>query len=397
MTRKVMFFTHSFLIGGDDTVLMDIITGWPSREDRLLMVINSAHPGRDLYASRLGSRAELHILDEKSITERKRGLSRVLTGLQQLARPFRFLPSVRRCARFIRDRKPDAFLLSSGGYPLSDLGWRFLLAARICRVPRIVLLIHNYPAHQGSFLKLRLLRLFGLLAPRLCGKTVTVSKDCAAALAEYAKTKDIQCIHNGISADGGSRPRVDKIKDLGVDGGPLIGAIGHLEERKGLRYLVQAMPRILREFPDAKAVIIGQDTDARYADGLYDIIREKGLEGRVRLLRGFLPDAAQYLECFDVCVIPSVYESFGLVALEAMRCRRPVAAAAVGGLKEIVVDGETGRLFAPRDPDALAEAVLDLLRSPEAASRMGAKGYERFAGYFTKERMAQEYRRLLCG
>jgi D-inositol-3-phosphate glycosyltransferase len=95
----------------------------------------------------------------------------------------------------------------------------------------------------------------------------------------------------------------------------------------------------------------------------------------------------------DVVLVPSRSESFGLVALEAAACGRPVVAAAVGGLRTIVDDGRTGLLVEGRDPAAYAAAVDVLLRDTDLAASMGAAGAER-AGHYTWSTAAARLRRL---
>jgi glycosyltransferase involved in cell wall biosynthesis len=153
------------------------------------------------------------------------------------------------------------------------------------------------------------------------------------------------------------------------------------------------MPQILKEFPNASLVFIGKEIESAYARRLQQEIQTLGLEKHISL-KGFLPDAGQYFECFDICVVPSIQsESFGIVAIEAMRYHKPVVTTSAGGLREVLIDGESGFQVPPQDPVRLAEAILKLLRSPELQKSMGEKAYERFIQHFTVERMAQSYYR----
>jgi glycosyltransferase involved in cell wall biosynthesis len=86
---------------------------------------------------------------------------------------------------------------------------------------------------------------------------------------------------------------------------------------------------------------------------------------------GFRPDVARCLAASDVAVLPSLHEGLGVAALEAMAAGRPVVASRVGGLAEVVVDGETGALVPPRDADALAAALRTLAAAPETRMRLG--------------------------
>ena len=104
------------------------------------------------------------------------------------------------------------------------------------------------------------------------------------------------------------------------------------------------------------------------------------------------------MQTMAVLAVPSVYEPLGMVAIEAMACGVPVVASAVGGLPEVVENGNTGILVPPRDPEALAAALIRLLDSPQRARQMGSKGRERATRVFSPkvigERYADLYRRL---
>ncbi|MEN6404579.1 MAG: glycosyltransferase, partial [Armatimonadia bacterium] len=137
---------------------------------------------------------------------------------------------------------------------------------------------------------------------------------------------------------------------------------------------------ILSVCPDTQFVFAG---DGSMRDGLLRQAREAGVAERVRLVGHLTGDvlAAFYHAC-DVIAIPSLYEPFGMVALEAMAAGRPVIASATGGLKETVLAGATGVAIPPRDPRALASAVVQLLMNPQAAASLGRQAQERIATEF---------------
>jgi glycosyltransferase involved in cell wall biosynthesis len=103
---------------------------------------------------------------------------------------------------------------------------------------------------------------------------------------------------------------------------------------------------------------------------------ERGVDDLVTF-EGFRADVPQVMADLDVFVLPSLWEGFGLVLVEAMAAGRPVVASAVGPISEIVVDGVTGLLVPPGDPDALAEAIVRLLQDPELAAALGRAGRAR--------------------
>jgi glycosyltransferase involved in cell wall biosynthesis len=160
--------------------------------------------------------------------------------------------------------------------------------------------------------------------------------------------------------------------------GPVVGFVGRLEPRKGPLDLVEAAPAIRAGAPGARIVLVGDDpyaSDPAYAER---VKRSAGVEHVP-----WVADGAAVMRHLDVLVAPSREEPFGTVLAEAMAAGTPVVATRVGGLAEVVADGETGRLVDPGRPDALAAAVLEVLArraemgaaARERAQRFGADAY----------------------
>lgn len=151
--------------------------------------------------------------------------------------------------------------------------------------------------------------------------------------------------------------------------------VGRLDAEKGLPTLLEALARVLVVIPEARLVLAGKGV--RQAQ-LQEQARELQLSDRLSFA-GYVQDAAlaALYQAAAVLAVPSLYEPFGLVALEGMACGKPVVASAVGGLREIVVDGETGLLVPPGNAAALANALLRVLGEPELAARLGAQGQRR--------------------
>jgi glycosyltransferase involved in cell wall biosynthesis len=151
---------------------------------------------------------------------------------------------------------------------------------------------------------------------------------------------------------------------------PLVGYVGRLSPEKGVRYFVESMPLIRRRFPAARFAIVGDRPDAA---GLRRRTGELGLDPQ-EIFWGQRQNAAALLGTFVVVVIPSLEESFSMVALEAMRAARPAVASAVGGLPEVVRDGRTGLLVPPGCSRALANAVSLLLANRVLRHQLGKRG-----------------------
>jgi len=150
--------------------------------------------------------------------------------------------------------------------------------------------------------------------------------------------------------------------------GPLVLFAGRLEWEKGVHTLVEAMPRLRRRFPGTRLVVVGKGSQLGM---LQDLVTKLRVSRSVEFT-GWLSEAGlrAVAGAADVAVIPSVYEPFGLVALEAAALGTPLVVSDTGGLAEIVVNGETGLTFAPLDAAALADAVTAMLRDEVLSRRV---------------------------
>ena len=191
------------------------------------------------------------------------------------------------------------------------------------------------------------------------------------------------------------RPRDSaRLRDeLSLAGHRVLLFAGRLEPLKGADTLLNAVATLcdLPRFDDVVTLVIGEDSgDGAAAGGERRRLEAQagthGLGARVRFLGAVEhEDLADYYELADVFVMPSLTETFGLVALEAQALGTPVVASAVGGLTEVIADGETGTLVAARQPQAFADAIAVLLDDPDLRDRMGEAARAR-AATFTWER-----------
>ncbi|HYA10652.1 MAG TPA: glycosyltransferase family 4 protein [Thermoplasmata archaeon] len=182
-------------------------------------------------------------------------------------------------------------------------------------------------------------------------------------------------------------------REFGIDG-PFLLFVGRLASNKGLLPLLEAFAPLARRDPLATLVLLGEDGGmARQVDVK---ARALGVSERVRRI-GHVPDdrllAAAYHDA-RALVLPSDYEAFGLVLLEAMGQGTPVIASRVGGIPEIVDDGRTGLLVPPGAPGALGEAIARLWDDPELGRRMGEAGRTTVVPRYTWEAVAGELERL---
>lgn len=152
------------------------------------------------------------------------------------------------------------------------------------------------------------------------------------------------------------------------EGSKLIGTVGVLRPQKDFPGLIEAHRQVLRSYPDAHLVIIG---DGAIQVELERLIAEHGLSDRVHLA-GLRADGSALAREFDIAVNSSTFEGSSLAILEYMATARPIVATAVGGTSQLLADGAAGVLVPPSRPDALAEQIVALLDDPERAAALGA-------------------------
>ena len=174
--------------------------------------------------------------------------------------------------------------------------------------------------------------------------------------------------------------------------------VGALVAHKGQRHLIDAMPMVLREVPDAHLVIFGE---GELRAPLERQIKHLSLEKRV-LLPGFREDVLSLMKSSDLFVMSSITEGLGSAVLDAMAMGLAVVGTQAGGIPEVVVPGETGELVAPGDAQTLAAAIVKLLKDPALRRAYGEAGRQRVASQFDVEHLVDgtlsAYRQLgVCG
>jgi glycogen(starch) synthase len=194
---------------------------------------------------------------------------------------------------------------------------------------------------------------------------------------------DITVIHNGISQRSWRVPAATvraTHEHYNPSGGPMLLFFGRLEWEKGVQDLITALPRIRRSHPGTRLVVAGK---GQHAPHLVEDARKARVRRSVDFV-GHLTDSqlVAALAAADVVVLPSRYEPFGIVALEAAAAGAPLVASTAGGLGEVVVDGETGLSFAPGDVEGLTAAVRAVLDDPTAARKRARAAKNRLSSDF---------------
>lgn len=326
---------------------------------------------------------------------RAEGLAPLVEGARDLGVPCRVLDpigsggslnGVWRLAKELRDERLSVFH--------AHLSWPLacaegLVAARLARVPKVVATSQLYCALENS----AAVRLRHRAQSALIDQYIAVSDAVAQRLSGDLgiRASRITVVRNGIDADPFQcGPEPDFREALGgVPGRPLVLTVARLHSQKGHEYLLQAA----RLVEDAVFLFAGEGPERLKLEALS---RTLGLDRRVHFL-GHRTDVPRLLANCDIFVLPSLYEGFPLVILEAMAAGRPIVSTRIGGTDEAVVHGESGLLVPPEDPQGLAQGILEHCRNPEIAARMAARARARVVETFSARVTASSVAAVYAG
>jgi glycosyltransferase involved in cell wall biosynthesis len=282
------------------------------------------------------------------------------------------------------------------------------LAARLSGVPVVVNTLHGFYFHEGTKpLPRRFYVWMERIAAKCSDSILSQNKeDMATAVAEgIAPPALLKWLGNGIDVARFNRERLSDAAlgalrdDIGLRAeAPVVGFVGRLVEEKGILDLLEAAKSVAAAVPDAQFLIIGPYDDEKPDALRPDVADRYGLADRCRFL-GMRQDMPELYALMDVLVLPSYREGFPRAPMEASAMGVPAVVTDIRGCREAVDPGVNGLLFPPGDSNALADALIELLRDDERRVAMGAAGRamaeERFDEQKVFERVLEEYERLL--
>ena len=290
---------------------------------------------------------------------------------------------VGRLARLVRSR---------GAHAVHTHGVHADLYGRLCLQGLDGVLLLQTRHNDDRFRRLWIMRLLNQWLARRCVRIVAISdavREFVCAV-EGIPPRKVERIYYGLDAAPAPQNVADLRTELGWAGAPLIGFVGRLTGQKGVDVLLNAFAIVHRALPTARLLLIGDGpqraTLAALAGGLQ-------ISAAVHFA-GWREDARAQMAALNVLAIPSRWEGFGLVTLEAMQAGVAVVASRVSALPEIVLDGETGLLVPAANVAKLAAALLALLQDPQRAMQLGENGRLRAAQLFTVKQMAVQHAAL---
>ena len=263
------------------------------------------------------------------------------------------------------------------------------LAAKLAGVPAVLMTYHVLGSQASDSIEPNW---FWLAVEKLRALavdfTIAVSELDARVLIERfgRKPEKVRFIGNGITPS--AIPVDEKEKICRVFGlspsGPLLCTVARLSRQKGLEFLIRSMKEIVRAFPDAALLIVGE---GELQGELKNLTSELGLASHV-IFTGYREDVLGLIASSDLFVLPSLREGMPYSLLEAMLVSKPVVTTTVSS--HVVSDGRTGIVVPPADSTALAQAILRILGTPKLGLEMGRLGRERLEAHFSAEKMAGE-------
>ena len=268
------------------------------------------------------------------------------------------------------------------------------LAGACLRIP-VIATLHNEFLIPGSTERHNWLKLF--LIRQLVDKLVVVAdfmQNDYIHKGKFPQAK-LATIYNGINIDG-PKTKSDPEnlrRELNLKADDLIiGNVANLRPPKGQKYLIEAAAIICQRLPQAKFLLIGEGS-GRLKEEAERQIADLKLLDNVQLL-GFREDVPELLRLFDIFVLPSTSEGLPMSIVEAMAAAKPVLATKIGGLPEIVAEGENGYLVEPANVEALAQKLKLLLENDKLRAVMGERGRQIANEKFSLRMMIEKYQDL---
>lgn len=286
----------------------------------------------------------------------------------------RDITALPRLRRYLKDFQADLVHTQLElGDTLGNIVSKWLRLPSICT-------IHSMPSQEMT-VKSRIHQEVELFSLRyFCDKVIAVSDEARRFHIDISNTfpEKIITLYNGIdltiySQGDFAKEREIVRSELGIPADSVVlTTVAVLRQPKGIQYMIRALPHILQSFPNAYYVIVG---DGAYREALEREVVNAGVQQRV-VFSGLRKDIPRILSAADIFILPTLTEALPTVLAEAMAARLPIIASAVGGIPEMVIDGENGKLIKAGEIQELVDVTKKLLAEPTLRKRMGELGWE---------------------
>jgi glycosyltransferase involved in cell wall biosynthesis len=368
-------------------------TGDSMGSRRLLLLVDELGGGTGEHIVSLtsqwqGSGWEVRVVCPSAPTVRTRPKAQIdLFPRQKWLRRYPFVQMRRMfwLQRYVREFKPDVVH--------AYFFWSVMYGRVLKRMGRVCKLVENRE-DQGfnwgthEYMLLRATR--GIPDEVIC---VSEAVRQVVLARERLDPRRVRVIHNGIAFRGPCAEARSRVRqELGLDASHLVvGTVANFNRPvKGGKHLVEAIPLIVEAVPAARFVVVGRGSEV---DELKRMAESLGISKHL-IFAGFRKNMPDFYAAMDISVLTSLSEGLSITILESMSHGLPVVCTAVGGNPELVIDGQTGFLVPPKEPQAFASRVAALLQDSALRQRMGEAGRRRIEEHFRMDKTASEYLEL---
>lgn len=299
-------------------------------------------------------------------------------------------PNILKIYSFIKRDRPDlVHLWLIQAYVVG------IICSKLANIPVIISSIDSVRKDKARLFGLKGWFRFGdILTSRFNTRIIACCEAVKRDYMEWAKIKGdkIEVIYNGVKLDNFNVYKdPNKKREFNLkEGDSVIGVIGRLAVEKDHFTFFRAASIIVRAIPRSRFLIVGE---GKLMERLKLFTQKVGISKWVTFT-GARDDIPEIISILDVLVLPSLYEGFPNVILEAYACKKPVVATRVGGIPELVVDNHTGILVEPKSPEEMASAIIKILKDKGLQERLGVAGYDRVRRYFTFDKDIQRLKKL---
>jgi L-malate glycosyltransferase len=400
---KILFVLENQKCGGLDSFLVTLINNWAFPDDELALICNQSHPGLEVIKKRLKRTCQVEehgILLFWECSKKLIYFPRIIRSILLYLVRYLLLPyQAIKLVKIFKEKQPDFLFTVNGGYPSGGFGRTANIAWNtFYKKGQSLHSFHNLTSKPRWF-ESWVENCFDKMLLRSTDHIIGVSASCIASMQlrkSFQNTSKISFIYNGIEETKNINCKnIFEFKNQKSSSNwHICLMLGTYEKRKGHEFLCQVFQKVLEKNSDALLIICGDGTKEEIAV-VENLIQYYEINENVHLLP-FQEDTSSLFQQAEILLIGSQeFESFGLTSVEAMMNKLPVVATTVGGIPEVVKNGEGGYCFDKDNIQDYSQCVIDLLANPELRNELGEKGYLRYKKHFSSHRMALEYGQLV--
>lgn len=398
---NIGIFIENYRKGGLDRVIIDKINYWKEKNDQFTFFLNEDHEGIDYLKENINKnkKVEFNFYTSPYFTSNtifKKIFSFVYLRFYNIFWCYiRMIFEISYFKKQFIKSNIEAIFIHNGGVPGNRLCRSAAFAAKLIKINETYIVIHNLAFKKNITILLQEYIVESLIKYYEIN-IIAVSNAVAETLKKYTYFPQSKIILNGIrEIELKEYSKVNYYKDFNIEQDSIIiTTIGTFESRRGHEILFKALQNVASHYKNIILLLCGTGTINEIRK-IKRMIGYYNISPNVRLL-GFRDDVANLINMSDLIINPVIaFESFGLVALEAMALKKIIISSNVGGTSEVIIHKETGILFEAGNFIELSKYILDLLANKDLTNNMANAGYERYIKYFQASRMSENYQDLL--